>query len=71
MTTAQVALLNPPSLPRVPGYSQVVTVIGGDLVEVAPPVGSVEESRRTVAVGAKYVLDTIDALTGTTSFRVT
>lgn len=46
-------------------------VIGGDLVEVAPPVGSAEESRRTVVVGAKYVLDTIDALTGTAAFRVT
>ena len=35
MTTAQVTLLNPPSLPRVPGYSQVVTVMGGDLVFIA------------------------------------
>jgi len=46
-------------------------LIAGDLVEVAPPVGSPEESRRTVAVGAKYVLDTIGALLRTDEFKVT
>lgn len=45
-------------------------LIAGDLVEVAPPVGSPEESRRTVSVGAKYVLDTLGALLGTEDFRV-
>jgi reactive intermediate/imine deaminase len=35
MTTPQVHLINPPSLPRVPGYSQVATVTGGNLVFIA------------------------------------
>src|SRR5262249_36640087 len=30
-------------------------LIGADLVEVAPPVGSAEESRRTVTLGARYL----------------
>jgi agmatinase len=37
-------------------------VIGADLVEVAPPVGSAEESRRTVALGATYLLTSLRAL---------
>ena len=35
MTTSQIQLINPPSLPTVPGYTQVVTVAGGDLVFIA------------------------------------
>ena len=37
-------------------------VIGADLVEVAPPVGSLEDSRRTVALGATYLLTSLRAL---------
>ena len=39
-------------------------LIGADLVEVAPPVGSAEESRRTVALGARYVRASLAALVG-------
>jgi agmatinase len=39
-------------------------LIGADLVEVAPPVGSVEESRRTVALGARYLRASLAALVG-------
>jgi agmatinase len=39
-------------------------LVGADLVEVAPPVGSVEESRRTVALGASYVRASLAALVG-------
>ena len=35
MTSPTVQLINPPSLPSVPGYSQVVVVKGGELVFVA------------------------------------
>jgi guanidinobutyrase len=37
-------------------------VVAADLVEVAPPVGSVEESRRTVSLGASYLLTSLRAL---------
>ena len=39
-------------------------LIGADLVEVAPPVGSAEESRRTVALGARYLRASLAALVG-------
>jgi agmatinase len=39
-------------------------LIGADLVEVAPPVGSAEESRRTVALGARYLRASLAALAG-------
>jgi agmatinase len=39
-------------------------LIGADLVEVAPPVGSAEESRRTVALGARYLRASLGALVG-------
>jgi guanidinobutyrase len=39
-------------------------LLGADLVEVAPPVGSAEESRRTVALGARYVRESLAALVG-------
>jgi agmatinase len=45
-----------------------MSLIGADLVEVAPPIGAPEESRRTVDVGARYVLDSLAALTGTNDF---
>lgn len=39
-------------------------LLGADLVEVAPPVGSAEESKRTVALGAAYVRSSLAALAG-------
>jgi arginase family enzyme len=41
-----------------------VSLVGGDLVEVAPPIGPPEEAEKTVEVGAAYVLDTLQALAG-------
>jgi agmatinase len=41
-------------------------LVGADLVEVAPPVGSPEQSRRTVEVGVQYLLASLDALTQST-----
>lgn len=38
-------------------------LLGADLVEIAPPVGSPEDSRRTVALGARYLLASLRALT--------
>jgi arginase family enzyme len=40
-----------------------VSLIGADLVEVAPPVGAPEASRLTVEVGARYVVDSLAVLT--------
>jgi arginase family enzyme len=37
-------------------------LVGADLVEVAPPVGSPEQSRRTIAVGVRYLDATLEAL---------
>lgn len=39
-------------------------LLGADVCEVAPPVGSAEDSRRTSAVGAAYVLASLRALLG-------
>lgn len=50
MTTSQIQLINPPSLPTVPGYSQVVTVAGGDLVFIAGQV-SLDASGAVVGAG--------------------
>jgi enamine deaminase RidA (YjgF/YER057c/UK114 family) len=50
MSTPQVQLINPPSLPRVPGYSQVATVTGGDLVFIAGQV-SLDASGAIVGAG--------------------
>ena len=50
MTKSQIQLINPPSLPTVPGYSQVVTVAGGDLVFIAGQV-SLDASGAVVGVG--------------------
>jgi agmatinase len=41
-------------------------LVGADLVEVAPPIGSPEQSEKTVAVGVQYLLATLDALTEST-----
>jgi guanidinobutyrase len=37
-------------------------LLGADLVEVAPPIGSAEESRRTVQLGASYLTASLRAL---------
>jgi arginase family enzyme len=37
-------------------------VVGGDVVEVAPPIGSPEESKRTTDVAACYMLETLAAM---------
>jgi arginase family enzyme len=37
-------------------------LVGADLVEIAPPVGGSEDSRRTLDVGASYVLASLEAL---------
>lgn len=50
MTTPTIQLSNPPSLPTVPGYSQVVTVAGGDLVFIAGQV-SLDSSGAVVGAG--------------------
>ncbi|MES1205197.1 MAG: arginase family protein [Pseudomonadota bacterium] len=39
-----------------------VSLIGADLVEVAPTIGAPEAARKTVDVGARYVLDSLAAL---------
>jgi agmatinase len=39
-------------------------LLGADVVEVAPPLGSPEDSQRTTEVGAWYMLDSLAALTG-------
>jgi agmatinase len=46
------------------GVAAEFELLGADLVEVAPPVGSAEESRRTVALGASYVRASLAALVG-------
>ena len=40
------------------------SLIGADLVEVAPSVGGSEGARATLEVGARYVLDSLAALSG-------
>ena len=41
---------------------EAFTLIGADLMEVAPPLGAPEASRRTLEVGASYVLASLEAL---------
>ena len=41
---------------------QSFELVGADLVEVAPPVGPPEEARRTVLLGARYLLASLDAM---------
>ena len=42
-------------------------LVAADLVEVAPPVGSAEQSRQTVAVGVSYLISSLDSLLGGTT----
>jgi agmatinase len=39
-------------------------LLGADVVEVAPPIGSPDDARRTTEVAAWYMLDSLAALTG-------
>jgi len=46
------------------------TLLGGDVVEVAPPIGSPDDAKRTTEVGACYMLDTLAALVGAGALRI-
>jgi len=46
------------------------SLIGADLVEVAPTVGAPEAARRTVEIGATYVLDSLAALSGSNELEM-
>lgn len=50
MTTPRVQLINPPSLPRIPGYSQGASVAGDDLVFIAGQI-SLDASGAIVGAG--------------------
>lgn len=41
-----------------------MSLIGADLVEIAPPIGDPVGARRTVALGTRYLLESLAALTG-------
>ncbi|HEX3696950.1 MAG TPA: arginase family protein [Polyangia bacterium] len=44
-------------------------LLGGDVVEVAPPIGSAEDAKRTTDVAACYMLDTLAVLAGDRMLR--
>ena len=44
--------------------AEVFPLLGGDVVEVAPSIGSAEDARRTTDVAAGYMLATLAAMTG-------
>ena len=44
-------------------------LLGGDVVEVAPSIGSADDARRTTEVAAGYMLDTLAALTDAPELR--
>jgi agmatinase len=46
-----------------------IPLLGGDVVEVAPPIGSPNDANRTTAVAACYMLDTLAALVGDSTLR--
>jgi arginase family enzyme len=39
-------------------------LLGADVVEVAPPIGSAEDARRTTDLGARYMLASLAVLAG-------
>jgi arginase family enzyme len=47
-----------------------MSLIGADLVEIAPPIGDPAGARQTVALGARYMLDTLVGLTGSDAFVI-
>ena len=44
--------------------AEAFPLLGGDVVEVAPSIGSAEDARRTTDVAAGYMLETLAAMTG-------
>ncbi|HXI60155.1 MAG TPA: arginase family protein [Polyangia bacterium] len=46
-----------------------VSLLGGDVVEVAPPVGSPADAQRTTDVAACYMLETLAVLVGDSALR--
>ena len=45
------------------------SLLGGDVVEVAPSIGSAEDARRTTEIAAGYMLETLAAMTDASEFR--
>jgi agmatinase len=43
-------------------------LLGADVVEVAPPIGSPEDARRTTEVAAWYMLDALASMIGAATF---
>jgi agmatinase len=44
-------------------------LLGGDVVEVAPSIGSPDDARRTTDVAARYMIDTLAAMTDASELR--
>jgi arginase family enzyme len=49
--------------------AEVFPLLGGDVVEVAPSIGSSDDARRTTEVAAGYMLDTLAAMTDAPELR--
>jgi arginase family enzyme len=49
--------------------AEVFPLLGGDVVEVAPSIGSSDDARRTTEVAAGYMLDTLAAMTNSPELR--
>lgn len=45
------------------------SLLGGDVVEVAPSIGSADDARRTTEIAAGYMLETLAAMTDASEFR--
>jgi agmatinase len=50
------------------GVGAAFPLLGADVVEVAPPLGSPDDARRTTDVAAWYMLESLAALTGARAF---
>jgi arginase family enzyme len=49
--------------------AEAFPLLGGDVVEVAPSIGSADDARRTTDVAARYMLDTLAAMTDAPELR--
>jgi agmatinase len=49
--------------------AEAFPLLGGDVVEVAPSIGSPDDARRTTDVAARYMLDTLAAMTDAPDLR--
>ncbi len=49
--------------------AEAFPLLGGDVVEVAPSIGSSDDARRTTEVAAGYMLDTLAAMTNSPELR--